>query len=161
MPLHKGGRLHCLFTTSGVAELIDVPVKPFLNRETLRDNWSTYFNFERFENQLNEITFNYCFSTNGIDVSVHLSRPLRHSATVVKPPISSIEKIIGIDPGYRFMFGAVSITDFDVNLFNGWEVNTLLKSASWQYRSENIKRKKFLSKSFVHKRTGFSLSGFR
>ena len=64
---------------------------------------------------------------NGIDVSVHLSRLLRVSSTIInKPLIDTFEQIIGIDPGLRFMFGSVAMTEFDQDFENGVKINLFI-----------------------------------
>ena len=147
VPIHKGGRIHCLFTTSAVAELLGITVGEALNRDKVRSIWEKAFNFKDFENLENNISFDYSFSTNGIDVSVHLSRPLRVPSEIVKKPlIETFEQIIGIDPGLRFMFGSVAMLGFDQDFENGVEINKLLKSANWQYITKNIERKSLLLK---------------
>jgi len=110
-------------------------------RDNARDYWLEYFNIEKFET--NEKKFAASFSTDGINVSVHLTRKVRKKPNLndqlshlnFKMKNGSFSSYVGIDPGARCMFGLVKD-----------EENTLYKSSTFRYRTKEFQRRKLQKK---------------
>lgn len=87
-----------------------------------RKRFSRYFRFRRLEKPRVNISsdddlkqlinrFNGSFSTNGVDVSIHLDRkvpkPPKTKMIQIPPPLDDFKHFFSIDPGYAYQLGAV------------------------------------------------------
>jgi transposase len=135
-PVFKHGRHHVRYNSNGLRDLLRSKDTNF--RGNSRFYWEQTFRITKYERK--EHSFASCFSTDGINVSIHmLRRKKEHRVIDWTNVLSKAKSFIGIDPGVKYMYGMVKD-----------EENFLLKSSAMKYKTQDKSRLALLSNKTKH-----------